>query len=999
MRVQGSRFCIAIALAAVACGEGEAPRPDAAVENVAFAPGQGAVHGYVDANAVNVVPLPDASLRLKRTSDNSLTPIVTTNVNGAFISSNVPAGTYVICLSGTPGFSNSCTATSFVVTAGKIAYPPHAVFSPQRVAVYGRVRLSDQTDVHYENQLFNKFVDTYVKATTTTGVLVSGPVRANSRGQYVLRQVPPGSTVKIVATSENKTAQSTISVATAPVNKDLTLANRRPVVNVVQALQNGVTVRHVEAGAIVHAKVLASNPDGHALHYKWLTPGGSCPATDAAEVDCTMPLAQGMQSIYVQVSDGNGQYQIGRVRLAVGPPLSVFSGKTITLGNVVVANAEIVVNGLTTMTNSNGKFAITVPETTRYVFTIKKDGFQTISKVFLSEKVGKTYKLLPAQADPLDPAKDNTISVRLPPGTEGSYKNATVKIKANSIIDSAGNKVLGPVTAYSSRFDHLFDKFGRMPGDDGARNQLGQDVTLVSLGAVEVNLRGPAGEKYNIAPGMPADLEYPVHPSQAALATPTIPLWYYNETTGAWDEDGTATLVGDTYYGKAKHFSAINVDLEKQNATCQKLVVDTTKLTPPFFIRIKIPGYPVKDKELDEVEEGIVRLPPNIPLSQIIVLDPKNNEISASTITFTTGDALPAGTNTELKAPYNECITPTAPALTLSIDLPADPSSGWLTYVTNNEQYANDYYDAIDADATLTAWKTRNGFDDGEDAKAFYFNAGDLEFGRSMHMNQRIDGGMAYYVTNFQNADDAFSGADPIATVAMEYSKWPITSDPAFTKFYVFDKDGNLVNKAELDKRGDKFVPGLCIVCHGGTLPNDITAAGGNTESKFIPFDLKSFDSHPQGIPGFPALKPRADQEEDFRKMNEKLYYFTPATDAQKAVIDAWYPGGVVVPLATQQDGADNIPTLWKNNATNKSFYNDVVRPSCRACHTSRNFGLDFSDAQAFKDQNPFLYACEIGFMPQSFVTWRNFWHSVTPRQPTRMEEFLLQPVGSCTGP
>ena len=46
-----ARFCIAIALAhaAAACSGGEGPRPDAAIETIAFAPGQGAVHGFVDA--------------------------------------------------------------------------------------------------------------------------------------------------------------------------------------------------------------------------------------------------------------------------------------------------------------------------------------------------------------------------------------------------------------------------------------------------------------------------------------------------------------------------------------------------------------------------------------------------------------------------------------------------------------------------------------------------------------------------------------------------------------------------------------------------------------------------------------------------------------------------------------------------------------------------------------------------------------------------------------
>jgi hypothetical protein len=696
------------------------------------------------------------------------------------------------------------------------------------------------------------------------------------------------------------------------------------------------------------------------------------------------------------------------VRLAVGPPNALFSGKTVTNGNVVVPNAELVVNGLTVMTNGAGTFSLTVPEAPRYVFTIKKDGFQTISKIFLHEKVGKTYKLLPAKADILDPTKDNTISIRLPQGSEGSYKDATVKIRANSIIDSGGNPVAGPVTAYSSRFDHLnlFDKFDRMPGDTGATNALGEDVTLQSLGAVEVNLRGPAGEKYNIAPGMPSDLTYPVHPSQVGIATPTIPLWYYNEKSGLWEEDGKATLVGSDYVAQAKHFSAINVDLEKVNATCLKLVVDLTRLNPTFRIRLTVPGYPVRDRDVDEAVDALVRLPPNVAASEIVVLDDTDTPIPNSKRIFTTGDVVPAGTNLALQAPYNECITPPSPPVTLSIDLPQNPGTMWLSRISNDETYANNYYTAISADPDLDTWKNRNEFNLGDDAHGVYLNAGDLEFGRNMHMNKRSDGGIAFYVTNYGDAEKAFGDIDHGATVAMEYSNHPAgPGNPKFTKFYVFAPDGTLTNRAELDNRGDKFVPGLCIVCHGGTKPPDIIAANGNTDSKFIPFDLHSYDTSPL-FPnhGFPVALPRAAQEEDFRKMNEGIYFFTPATDAQKAMIDGLYPGGVTLVNETQHDDINHIPVNWQVNATDKTFYNTVVRPSCRACHMSRTYPLDWGDGAAFQNGGTFFAACDPngGYMPQSFVTWRNFWHSVTPGdpgQPGAMEVYMSQGAGTCTGP
>jgi mono/diheme cytochrome c family protein len=268
-----------------------------------------------------------------------------------------------------------------------------------------------------------------------------------------------------------------------------------------------------------------------------------------------------------------------------------------------------------------------------------------------------------------------------------------------------------------------------------------------------------------------------------------------------------------------------------------------------------------------------------------------------------------------------------------------------------------------------------------------------------MHMKINNDS-IAYYVTNYKDADKALAGSGVIATVAMEFSKFPsvVAGAPKFTKFYVYDKDGNLVNRAELDNRGDKYVPGLCIVCHGGTLPADLNLASpkGNTDSRFIPFDLKSFEVSPLK-PGFPALLPRAQQEESFRKLNAGVHLHTGATDAQKALIDAWYESGVSTVGETQNDTITNIPFNWATGtAADRSYYYDVIRPSCRACHTARGPGLDFGDPASVQGTD---FAICSGYMPQSFVTWRNFWHSVSPHQPTKVEQYFGLAAGSCVGP
>jgi hypothetical protein len=999
----------AVAFSCQEGGQGDVERAPAGEAQSAFAAGVGAVHGYVDAQIdpkIAPIALPDVAVRLKRTSDGLLTAPVKTDEKGFFIASNVAAGTYTTCITA-PGFASGCSANqTFLVKSGRIANPPHALFSPERVPIYGRVALSDKTDVRYENALFSTSVDTFVRALTPSGATAAGPVRANARGEYVLGALPANASYRVVAKSGSVDVESTVAVTSSPVARNLVLKNRRPVVAEVTALQGAKAVRHVDPGAKVRVEARATDPDGQALHYRWSAPGGGCPTTDAPSVECTLPAALGTHSIFVQVSDGVGQFAVGRVRVSVGPAVSLFSGTLVSdAGNV--AGAEVRVNGKAAVSDARGGFTVTVPETNRYVLTVKKDGFQTLSKVFLEEHAGSTYRLLPVDKATIDPTKDNVLVAR-PPRQEGStqegFKGVAVTLKADTIVDASGNKVKTPVDVYYSQFDHLFDRFDRMPGDWGATNAAGRDTTLTSFGAVEVNLRGPAGQKYNIAPGTTAELRYNVHPAQAATAPATIPLWYYNEEKGLWEEDGQAALAGSQYIAQAKHFSAINVDLEKEDATCLKLVVDQTRLTVPFSIRLTVPGSPniVRDREITDNVSAIVRLPPNVPNVTIDVLDAANNPTPGSHRVFSTGDVVAAGTNLTLAAPYNECITPPSPPVTLSIDLPQDPSPTYLSYIRNDEAYAVDYYNAIGADATLDLWKDRNDFDVSEEADAYYFNAGDLEFGRSMHMRRRADGGIAYYVTNYPNADEALAGdpGEAIATVAMEYSSYPsgVPGAPKFTKFYVYDGAGNLARGAELDNRGEKFVPGLCVVCHGGTLPADIAAAGGNTESRFIPFDLASF--------GYPAGRDRIAQEEDFRELNEGIYFNTNATDAQKALIDAWYPGGVTVPLSVQQD--NNLPFDWNvgTSATDKDLYRKVIRPSCRSCHNSRttDSGLDWGSKVGFDARGPGINGsvCNGGYMPQAFVTWRNFWHSTGPSQPNTLGSYLAGigvGTGTCTGP
>lgn len=306
----------------------------------------------------------------------------------------------------------------------------------------------------------------------------------------------------------------------------------------------------------------------------------------------------------------------------------------------------------------------------------------------------------------------------------------------------------------------------------------------------------------------------------------------------------------------------------------------------------------------------------------------------------------------------------------------------------------------IGAKPNLAAWKAANGFGAAEN-KAAYFNAGDLGFGRDMHMRSN-GANLAYYVSNFPDANLAAISnlfnvpINLIATVAMEYSPNPGGGAP-YTKFYVFDNQGNRINKADLDGGGVKYIPNLCVVCHGqNTFPG---SAANALNAQFIPFDLDSFQ-YPTILP---FLYSRAAQEGQFKGLNNRVLTHTPETPAITELVQGWY-GGAGLPNPTQ-NGAF-VPPGWRNpanggtaTANKPAPYLQVVKPSCRSCHITRTGLLDWArwntiqpfpnpPLPGFGTSGAFIRSRVCGPirpMPNARLTYNNFWLSTSPHQPAAL--------------
>jgi hypothetical protein len=318
-----------------------------------------------------------------------------------------------------------------------------------------------------------------------------------------------------------------------------------------------------------------------------------------------------------------------------------------------------------------------------------------------------------------------------------------------------------------------------------------------------------------------------------------------------------------------------------------------TPFRPPVTVKIAVDEARTTSLRVNYLEaDGRARVPRLVGLTR----DEATQSLLAS--------ALTAGTVTARAQPHDPAVAvigqsrlagtllerQTAVDFDISFPLDADR---FLTLVNtptpqfpgvSDDDAARAYYDAVDPlgeRTTLADWLRTNGVDGagGESAEAIYFNDRDLGFGRHMHM-WRTSERTIYWVDNYRTVDDAIAGRGLLATVAMEMS--PIRCDGAqadcvggggdpLIKFFTFDGAGNRIVKIDLDGRGEKVQPAMCLTCHGGNpkrlvdlTPDRVVYPDfGDTEARFIPFDLDSF-----AYSTTDARYARSAQEAAFERLN-----------------------------------------------------------------------------------------------------------------------------------
>ncbi|TLY26320.1 MAG: hypothetical protein E6K63_12775 [Nitrospirae bacterium] len=174
-------------------------------------------------------------------------------------------------------------------------------------------------------------------------------------------------------------------------------------------------------------------------------------------------------------------------------------------------------------------------------------------------------------------------------------------------------------------------------------------------------------------------------------------------------------------------------------------------------------------------------------------------------------------------------------------------------------------------------------------------------------------------------------------------------------KFYVYDQNGKLIPSVALDREGPKFVPQMCLACHGGYYNAETHTVRG---ASFLPFDVFNFLYSES--PGFRL----ADQEVKFRDLNLLVQSTNPSRDNPnrpiQRMIEGMYrgPTGIV-----NQTAVRYIPVGWRGH---EDLYRDFVGKYCRLCHMAQAPRIDFETYDNFKQSAPTAAICRFGTMPHA---------------------------------
>lgn len=271
------------------------------------------------------------------------------------------------------------------------------------------------------------------------------------------------------------------------------------------------------------------------------------------------------------------------------PPMGIsatVSGRIINEFGEPVSGALVTAGTKSASTNINGEFKIVNADLTdkRAFVKVKKNGYFEGSRTFFAREGHSHY-----------------VEIRLLPRTRVGYISGTaggtinvgngsaITLPANGVIvQSTGAAHTGSVDVSMNWIDPTSPELERiMPGALRGIDESGNERGMISYGMIAVELSSTSGVRLQLAPGKSATLKFPIPASQQASAPSTIALWSFNDTTGLWKQEGTATRSGNVYIAQVGHFSFWNCDIPYEGVQFSATFIDQAG-QPIKFANVKL---------------------------------------------------------------------------------------------------------------------------------------------------------------------------------------------------------------------------------------------------------------------------------------------------------------------------------------------------------------------------------------------------------------------------
>jgi hypothetical protein len=295
------------------------------------------------------------------------------------------------------------------------------------------------------------------------------------------------------------------------------------------------------------------------------------------------------------------------------PVTATIQGNVVDENEAPAQGVTITVDAKTAVTDAKGYFRIRNAslDNNASLVIAEKNGYFKAFRVFSASKAVNQVRIKLLK-------KDISGTVSSSSGGAVALANGSIiNFSANSFSNLTGAAYSGTVNVYAHYIDPTRQDIGEtVPGSFLGNDKDNRRVILTSYGMLAVELESSTGEKLQISSGNTAKLSFPIPSAQQTSAPNQIALWYIDEKTGLWKEEGSAIKNGNTYEADVKHFTYWNCDVSGPTVNLAATFVQSHGV-PLVYTGVTIrpqTGWATAHGYTDSLGQVNGPVPANIPL-------------------------------------------------------------------------------------------------------------------------------------------------------------------------------------------------------------------------------------------------------------------------------------------------------------------------------------------------------------------------------------------------